>query len=95
MAQRKTDDEEVNREFIPEQTSTKNAPAAAREFTKEFGDEMEFAANVDPAEEDLEKQRQAPQSGAAGITNRPLDEEEKEQEKLSPRNTRKKGAGQD
>jgi hypothetical protein len=91
MAETKTDDDDLNQEFIPEQTSTKNAPDAPREFAKEYRDEMEFAANVDPAEEDLKKQRQSSRH-AAGITNRPLEEEEREQEKLPERNVRK-GSG--
>jgi hypothetical protein len=88
MAQTKDDENDVNREFIPEQTSTRNVSDGPRQFAKEFRDELEFAANVDPAAEDLEKQRQSSQH-AAGITNRPLEEEEHEQEKLPERNHRK------
>ena len=79
---------DLNREFTPGQASGRNEPAGARERAKDDRDELEFAGRVDQPQEDLAKQRTSPQHGA-GITNRPLEEEEKQQEHLPERNTRK------
>jgi hypothetical protein len=88
VATQRDDEHDVNREFTPEQASGRNEPAGTRDAAKDVRDELEFADNVDQAHDALAKQRMAPQHGA-GITNRPLEQEEREQEKLPERNVRK------
>jgi hypothetical protein len=77
-------------DFAPNQKTNKEKQEGARETYAMDQDEMAYAERRDLAQEDLEKQQQ--QESGAGITNRPLDLEKKEQEALPPRGARKSGA---
>jgi hypothetical protein len=78
-------------EFTPQQASTKQEkPDGPREIYALERDEMDYAERRDLAEEDLDKQLH--QDRGAGITNRPLDQEKKEQELVPPRGVRKSGS---
>jgi hypothetical protein len=66
---------------------TKHREPGPREEAKDQRDELEAAENVDLSAEDLARQRQSGQG--AGISNRPLAEEQQEQAELPERNTRK------
>jgi hypothetical protein len=80
-------DQQVEQEFSPDQGSIKDKTTSERDRAKADRDELEFAENVDQPAEALARQRQSPHG--AGISNRPLSDEEAEQHALPERNTRK------
>jgi len=80
-------DPQVEQEFSPDQGSIKDQTPGGRERAKAEGDELEFANNVDQPAEALARQRRSPHG--AGISNRPLPEEQTEQNALPERNARK------
>ena len=73
--------------FSPHQASTRDPAEGAREIYAWERDELAYAERRDVTPEDLEKQRQ--RARGAGITNRPLAEEQREQQSLPERGERK------
>jgi hypothetical protein len=80
-------DPQVEQEFSPDQGSIKDTTTSDRDRAKDDRDELQFAENVDQPAEALARQRRSPHG--AGISNRPLSDEQTEQNALPERNTRK------
>ena len=87
MSKRNSVNPDVEREFSPDQGSIRDQTTSERDRVKNERDDREFAANVDQSADALAKQRQSDQG--AGISNRPLSEEEAAQDEVPERNARK------